>query len=235
MIWVSSAGGSQFWERYFYPTALSFNVFVFIKIDCPHDETDTGLQELLPNSSPTLKPFGRLFFDLVQLTTMSSLPHYQVVIISSNEEEEEALKRRIIYIRPFILFWITSLLFELLFLAVAIIFFSGYRDLGTKMIWTLVLCPLGMGGALGSIVSVFLVNRIYGTKAVWFTALLSLLVLGSCNVLCFNLDHYFGYFGASTHPFWFHWRYPAIFMSGWSTGKLLFTDDGQKQLARLGL
>ncbi|RAQ79204.1 hypothetical protein COH21_012904 [Aspergillus flavus] len=163
------------------------------------------------------------------------LPQYQVIVTAEAEEKEEARKRRLIYIRPFILFWFNSLLAEIFFLLVATLFFSGLREIIYKVLWTLIICPLGMGGAMGGITNYFLVDYYYGKRAVWFTALLTLLVLGSCNYLCFSLDHYFGYFGAQTHPLWFHWRYPAIFMSGWSSGKLLFTDEGQKKLAKLGL
>lgn len=164
-----------------------------------------------------------------------TLPKYQVLVTAGGESEEQARKRRSLYIRPFVLFWASSMLAEILFLVVAVLFFSGWRDIVYKMIWTLILCPLGMGGAMAGITTYFLVDHYYGQKAVWFTALLSLLVFGSCNYLCFALDHYFDYFGASSHPLWFHLRYPAIFMSGWSSGKLLFTDEGQKTLVNLGL
>lgn len=166
---------------------------------------------------------------------MSDLPQYQVIVTAGDEEKAAARKRRIIYLRPFLLFWLSSLFVEMFLLAVAVVFMSGTRELIHKMIWTLVLCPLGMGGALGGIINVFLVDHYYGTKAVWFTALLTLLVLGSCNYLCFSLDHYFGYFGAEAHPMWFHWRYPALLLNGYTCGKLLFTDDGQKTLANWGL
>ncbi|CEJ90091.1 hypothetical protein VHEMI05898 [[Torrubiella] hemipterigena] len=166
---------------------------------------------------------------------MSALPQYQVLITSSDAEKEAASKRRILYLRPFLLFWLTSLAVEIFLLAVAVLFISGTRELIHKMIWTLVLCPLGMGGALGGITNVFLVDVYYGKKAVWFTTLLTFLVLGSCNYLCFSLDHYFGYFGAEAHPMWFHWRYPALLMMGYNCGNLLFTDEGQKKLASWGL
>lgn len=165
---------------------------------------------------------------------MDSLPQYQVIITAGDEEKAAARKRRLIYLRPFLIFWLSSLFVEMFLLAVAVIFMSGTRDLVHKMIWTLVLCPLGMGGALGGITNVFLVDHYYGTKAVWFTALLTLLVLGSCNFLCFSLDHYFGYFGAEAHPMWFHWRYPALLLNGYQCGKLLFTDKGQEILASWG-
>ncbi|KAJ5766173.1 uncharacterized protein N7511_003789 [Penicillium nucicola] len=166
---------------------------------------------------------------------MTLLPKYQAIITSGEENEEQARKRRLIYIRPFLVFWANSMIAEILFLTVAVLFFSGTREMIYKVIWTMILCPLGMSGALGGLTNYFLVDYYYGHKAVWFTAILTLLVLGSCNYLCFSLDHHFGYFGASTHPLWFHWRYPALWMAGWTSGKLLFTDEGQKKLASLGI
>ncbi|BAE65461.1 unnamed protein product [Aspergillus oryzae RIB40] len=114
------------------------------------------------------------------------LPQYQVIVTAEAEEKEEARKRRLIYIRPFILFWFNSLLAEIFFLLVATLFFSGLREMIYKVLWTLIICPLGMGGAMGGITNYFLVDYYYGKRAVWFTALLTLLVLGSCNYLCFN-------------------------------------------------
>lgn len=174
------------------------------------------------------------YYTLFQPEKMS-LPRYQVIVTSDDEEKEQARKRRLIYIRPFVLSWINSMLAEIVFLTVAVVFFSGLRDMTNKIIWSLVICPIGMSGAMGGITTYFLVDHYYGQKAVWFTALLSLLVFGTCNYLCFSLDHYFGYYGASSHPLWFHWRYPAIFLGGFNSGKLLFTDEGQKTLVRMGL
>lgn len=164
-----------------------------------------------------------------------SLPKYQIIVTDGDVHESEARKRRQLYIRPFVLFWTTSFAAEVLFLTVAVIFFSGWRDIGYKMIWTLIICPLGMGGTMACLTTFFLVDHYYGRKAVWFTTILALLVFGSCNYLCFALDHYFEYFGSTSHPLWFHLRYPAVILSGWSSGTMLFTDDGQKKLVRLGL
>ena len=38
-----------------------------------------------------------------------------------------------------------------------------------------------MGGTMGGIVDYFFVDHYYGNKAIRFTALITLLVLGSCN------------------------------------------------------
>ena len=169
-----------------------------------------------------------------QLTTVK-MAQYQRMIITTNEDKPQAKTRRLVYIRPFIVFWAFSVIAEIVFLLAGILVFSGLRDITHKILWTLVFCPLGMGGAMGGITDVFLVDHYYGRKAVWFTAVLSLFVLGSCNYLCFSLDHHFGWFGAEDHPLWFHWRYPAIFGAGWAAGDLLFTDAGQRRLAAFGI
>jgi hypothetical protein len=79
---------------------------------------------------------------------MAANPHTYQPIISGPGGIHTAQKRRQIYIRPFLLFWLASLLAETVFLAVGIFVMTGTRDLVYKVLWTLVFCPLGMGGAL---------------------------------------------------------------------------------------
>ena len=164
-----------------------------------------------------------------------SLPNTYQPIITTDKDLPMAQKRRTIYIRPFLVFYLNSLIAEIIFLAVGIFIMTGTRDLFYKVMWTLVFCPLGMGGAMGSLTNVFIVDHYYGKKAAHFTGILSLLVFSTCNYLCYNLDRHFGWFGASEHPMWFHWRYPMIWFIGYWNGLLLFADKGQERLARLGL
>jgi hypothetical protein len=156
------------------------------------------------------------------------------IIVPADVSKEEALKRRQIYLRPFLLYTINSYIAEFLFLTVAIVFFSGWEDIATKLLWTMVVCPLAMGGAMGGLTVVWLTDRYYGRAAIIRSSLLHLVLLGGCNYLCFTLDRlFFGYFGARTHPMWFHLRYPFIFLSGVKSAQQLFTDNGQKELAKL--
>lgn len=164
-----------------------------------------------------------------------SLPNTFQQIIIMDKDLPMAQKRRNIYIRPFILFYLNSLIAEIIFLAVGVFIMTGTRDLFYKVMWTLVFCPLGMGGAMGALTNCFIVDHYYGKKAAQFTGILSLLVLSTCNYLCYNLGRHFGWFGANEHPMWFHWRYPMIWVVGYWNGLLLFTDRGQERLARLGL
>ncbi|PYH94016.1 hypothetical protein BO71DRAFT_477103 [Aspergillus ellipticus CBS 707.79] len=161
-------------------------------------------------------------------------PPYQP-IITSDEDIPAARKLRTIYLRPFLLFWLNSLFAEIIFLAVSVFIMTGTRDLLYKVMWTLVFCPLGMGGAMGGLINCFIVDHYYGKKAAHFTGILSLLVLSACNYLCYNLDRRFGWFGANDHPMWFHWRYSMIWGVGYANGLFMFTDKGQERLARRGL
>ncbi|KAF7725048.1 hypothetical protein EC973_000455 [Apophysomyces ossiformis] len=153
------------------------------------------------------------------------------IIVPAEVSKEEAVKRRQIYLRPFILYTVNSYLAESLFLVVSIIFFSGWRDIFTRLIWTMIICPIGMGGAMGGLTVFFLTDKYYGREAIIFSTILHFLVIGTCNFLCFNLDHHYQYFGSVAHPWWFHIRYPFIFLAGIPAAKKLFTDDGQKELA----
>ncbi|KAI5926221.1 hypothetical protein F4810DRAFT_656009 [Camillea tinctor] len=159
---------------------------------------------------------------------------YQV-IIASEDDKAHAEKRRTLYLRPFFLFWLGSFIFEVSVMIFSILAFSGLRDLFPRLAWTLFFCPLGMGGAMGGLINVFIVDTIYGARAVHFCAILSVLVLGACNILCYNLDLVFGWFGAVDHFWWWHWRYLLIYVVGWMNGKLLFTNEGQEKLAAMGI
>ena len=159
------------------------------------------------------------------------MPSTYQVLIASEQDEKTARKRRTIYLRPFLLFYLNSQIAEIVFLAVGILVMTGTRDLLYKVLWTLIFCPLGMGG----LINVFIVDYHYGKKAAHFTGLLALLILSLCNYLCYSLDRHFGWFGATEHPMWFHWRYPMIWAVGYVNGLLLFTDEGQERLAKMGL
>lgn len=164
---------------------------------------------------------------------MSSNSHQ--VITTAQLSTPVAEKRRAIYLRPFFLFYLSSLIFEATMLLISIALFSGLRDLFPRFMWTVFFCPLGMGGAMGGLVNAFIVDRHYGSRAVHFCAVMSLFVLGTCNDLCYNLDLVFGWFGSREHFWWWHGRYPMIYAVGYGTGKLLFTDRGQEVLAAWGV
>ncbi|UDD62201.1 hypothetical protein AFCA_009529 [Aspergillus flavus] len=94
--------------------------------------------------------------------------NYQV-LITGEQDTKIAQKRRNIYLRPFLLFWLNSLFAEIIFLAVGVFIMTGTRDLLYKVLWTLVFCPLGMGGAMGGLINCFIVDHYYGKRAAHFT------------------------------------------------------------------
>ena len=81
-------------------------------------------------------------------------------IITGQDDIKSAQKRRNIYLRPFLLFWFNSLIAEIIFLGVGVFIMTGTRDLFYKVMWTLVFCPLGMGGAMGGLINCFIVDII---------------------------------------------------------------------------
>lgn len=113
--------------------------------------------------------------------------NYQV-LITGEQDTKIAQKRRNIFLRPFLLFWLNSLFAEIIFLAVGVFIMTGTRDLLYKVLWTLVFCPLGMGGAMGGLINCFIVDHYYGKRAAHFTGILSLLILSSCNYLCSTMQ-----------------------------------------------
>jgi hypothetical protein len=69
------------------------------------------------------------------------------------------------------------------------------------------------------------------------TTVFSLVLLGiACNLLCFNLDRHFQYFGGATYPVAF--LVPGLVLSalgGAIMGQLLFTQRGNDALAKIDL
>lgn len=172
-----------------------------------------------------------------QLRTLSDV--YLVVdkeiILINPDTTAQIVKRRTLYLRPFILYTFMSGATELLLLTISIVFFSGFYDIHIKFIWTMVFCTIGMGSTMGSLTNFFITDRYTGSKAIWTSAILSSLVLSACNGLCYILATHFDYFGAVSHPWYFHLRYPLIFLAGYENGKLLYTEAGFKKLTRLGI
>ncbi|CAF4233463.1 unnamed protein product, partial [Adineta steineri] len=111
-----------------------------------------------------------------------------------------AQKRRQYYLRPMKLFIGSSIGAELIFLFISICFFSGFKDIFYKILWTLFFCGIGMGSTMGTLINIFITDRYFNSKAIFGTLILGLIVFGTCNVLCFRLDHHFDYYGAIKYP-----------------------------------
>ncbi|CAF4242554.1 unnamed protein product, partial [Adineta steineri] len=63
-----------------------------------------------------------------------------------------AQKRRQYYLRPMKLFIGSSIGAELIFLFISICFFSGFKDIFYKILWTLFFCGIGMGSTMGTLI-----------------------------------------------------------------------------------
>ncbi|CAF0718869.1 unnamed protein product [Adineta steineri] len=154
---------------------------------------------------------------------------------SSSSTIISAQKRRQYYLRPMKLFIGSSIGAELLFLFISICFFSGFKDIFYKILWTLFFCGIGMGSTMGTFVNIFITDRYFNSKAIFGTLILGLIVFGTCNVLCFRLDHHFDYYGAIKYPVFFLSKgFVAGLLGSLINGYLLFNANGQKLLIKMG-
>ncbi|CAF0780307.1 unnamed protein product [Adineta steineri] len=155
---------------------------------------------------------------------------------SSSSTIISAQKRRQYYLRPMKLFIGSSIGAELIFLFISICFFSGFKDIFYKILWTLFFCGIGMGSTMGTLINIFITDRYFNSKAIFGTLILGLIVFGTCNVLCFRLDHHFDYYGAIKYPVFFLSKgFVAGLLGSLINGYLLFNANGQKLLIKIGL
>ncbi len=142
------------------------------------------------------------------------------------------------YLRPLYLSLAGAVLVEFFIFLLWGVFLYPEGSLLTKFLWTVVYCGMGMGAALGVLITLIVVDRWEGPPAVFATVALSVLVLGVlCNVLCFNLDvHYFHMFGTDQNPAFFLANgIVSSAMGGAALGALLFSNAGRNVLERAGL
>ena len=146
-----------------------------------------------------------------------------------------AIGPRARYVAPLKVCVLVSVLGEATILLIwGIILFPEGSQL-RKFLWTVVFCGIGMGSVLGCFVTVYVVDRMSGARAVAAVALASFILLGiGCDALCYNLDaHYFHYFGGLENPVLFLSGGSALsLLGGFIIGLLLFTERGRLLLAR---
>jgi hypothetical protein len=154
--------------------------------------------------------------------------------------ETDSIKNSVIrnkYVRPLKVSLIFCIGGEFLLLLLFGILLFPAGNLFYKILWTLLFCGVGMGGALGSLINLLIVDRLDGQKAVWATVALSFVLLGIfCDLLCLNLDSIFNYFGGPAHSFEF--VVVSLILSplaGYLIGWLCFTAPGKQFLERVGL
>lgn len=147
-----------------------------------------------------------------------------------------AQKRRQYYLRPMKLYIGSSIGAEFLFLLISIFVFSGFRDIFYKIMWTLFFCGVGMGSTMGTLTNIFLTDQYFNYKGIFGSLILGFIVFGTCNVLCFRLDHHFDYYGAIKYPVFFLSKgFVAGILGSLFNGYLLFHPNGQKLLIKMGL
>lgn len=144
---------------------------------------------------------------------------------------------RKMFIRPIIISLVFSVVGEFLLLVIyGIILFPG-GNMIYKVLWTLVFCGIGMGATLGTSISLFIIGRYSGLKAILLTILLAFLIMGvACDFLCLNIDLHFNYFGAQTNPLLFSaGGMLGSLIAGAGIGGLLFSKTGKSIMERICL
>jgi hypothetical protein len=104
-----------------------------------------------------------------------------------------------------------------------------------KLAWLLV-CGLAMGSAIGCLTDLLVVGRLAGRAAWLASASIALAVFVGCDLLCFELDHHYGFWATREHPVRFLASGIALgVMASALYATLLFTSFGRACLERLGL
>ena len=137
---------------------------------------------------------------------------------------------RVSYARPIKLSIALSMLGELVIFVVWGVILYPEGSVLNKLLWTVFFCGMGMGGTVGALIALFVVDRLDGLAAILATTLLSIGVLGgACNLLCLSLDEHFLYLGGAENRSLFVGN--GIVMSalgGLLVGWLSFTERGRR-------
>ena len=150
-------------------------------------------------------------------------------------EASVAVESRQAYLRPLYVALAVSFVGELGIWIIWGFVLAPEGDPMAKLLWLLV-CGLAMGSAIGSLTDLFVVGRL-GDRAAWLaSASIALAVFVGCDLLCFELDHHYGFWATQEHP-------ARFLASGIVLGAaasvlyatLLFTEAGRAGLDRLGL
>jgi hypothetical protein len=138
------------------------------------------------------------------------------------------------YIRPITLgITITAFGEVLIFILRGLLLFPE-EDMLTKLAWTAT-CGIAMGAVIGALINVFVTGRLAGCRAMITCALIYIVVLSYCSVLCYRIDLTIGYFGARSNP--------ELFLAGGFVPALvtsipyawfLFSEQGSTILEKVG-
>lgn len=140
------------------------------------------------------------------------------------------------FLRPVIVATLFTVLGESLLLIVFGMWLFPGGSLPAKALWTLGLCGVGMGIAIGTLLGLVVVPRWDGVRAIAAGTVIAFVTLGiGCNVLCFYIDQRFNYFGGVDQPDWWLARGVSLsIVGGVLIGLPLFTEPGRRILSRVG-
>ncbi|MEV0338536.1 hypothetical protein AB0H49_05875 [Nocardia sp. NPDC050713] len=161
---------------------------------------------------------------------MATMPNFATTAGPSMSEGE---RRALRTIKVFISLGFQG---ELLFLIIGLILFPDNGPLVWRLVWTLGLCGIGMGAAVGGIT--YLIGHRFrpGTRAAYLvTALSAAAAYSVCQTLCWSLDHNVGlnYWGSIDMPELFLIKgYTAAILGGVTGSFLLNSDLGTRLLDR---
>ena len=141
------------------------------------------------------------------------------------------------YKRPLIVSIILSILGETAIFVIWGLLLYPEGSWLSKFFWTIIICGIGMGSTIGAAIVLFVVDRFQGLGAIIATTILSVFILGiGCDFVCYELDKHFQYFGATENPTLFLANGVGMsLIGGLITGVLLFTENGNRLLSKLGV
>ncbi|WP_431970560.1 hypothetical protein [Nocardia sp. bgisy134] len=123
---------------------------------------------------------------------------------------------------------------EFNFLLLGLILFPDHGTLVWRVVWTLGLCGIGMGAAVGGLTYLVTAGRRPGSPAGFaLTAACGALALSVCQTLCWSLDHNVGlnYWGSIDMPELFLVKgYASALAGGLLGGYLLNSRRGARLL-----
>lgn len=161
---------------------------------------------------------------------MATMPDAVTALRSDSDSDRQAVRT----IKVFIFLGFQA---ELLFLIIGLVLFPDNGPLLWRLVWTLGLCGIGMGAAVGGIVYLTGHRFTRGSRAARVTTAITAAVGYSvCQTLCWGLDHNVGlnYWGSLDLPELFLIKgYTAATLGGVVGSFLLNSPTGERLLQRL--
>ncbi|MCS0601402.1 hypothetical protein NX794_09195 [Streptomyces sp. LP11] len=136
-------------------------------------------------------------------------------------------------------FVLTGFVGEASFLVLGLVLFPDHGPLLWRLVWTLGLCGIGMGAAVGALTYLATAGLAPGSRASYAaTAVSGALLFAVCQTLCWSLDHNVGlnYWGSRDMPALFLAKGYAGAVAGGLLGSFhLNSPKGAALMSRLGV